>query len=131
MVASLRFSGQLFETMKLSLLVSKDLKGDCEEPETSRCTLWRFSELLGLVAPSALFSCPDDSMTEGVGTIGSELPLSGAVLSALFKGLFGDARARVKGLEGDVFAALADRSDSLTLGRKGVNMAWCATAPLA
>lgn len=54
---------------------------------------------------------------------GRELPLSGALISALFKGLLGDARARVRGLEGEDF--FAERSESLTLGRKGVpNIDW-------
>lgn len=54
---------------------------------------------------------------------GRELPLSGALISALFKGLLGDARALVRGLEGEDF--LAERSESLTLGRKGVpNIDW-------
>lgn len=58
----------------------------------------------------------------GLVTIGSVFPLSGAVFSALFKGLLGEARDRVNGLEGEVFAALAERNDNLTLGRKGVKM---------
>jgi hypothetical protein len=67
-----------------------------------------------------LFSCPEISIAESAGAAGRELPLSGAVMRALFNGLFGDTRARVSGLDGDVFAALADRNESLTLGRNGV-----------
>jgi hypothetical protein len=51
---------------------------------------------------------------------GKELPLSGAVLRALFKGLLGDVRVLVSCLEGDVFPAFADLKESRTLGRKGV-----------
>lgn len=122
-VASLRFSDPLLGIIELSLLVSIDLrKAICADPETSSGRLCRFSGLvvIGLVAPSALFSCPEISITEGAGAAGRELPLSGAVMRALFKGLFGDTRARVSGLDGDVFAALADRNESLTLGRNGV-----------
>jgi hypothetical protein len=97
-----------------------------EDPGASRWTLLRFSGLTvrGLVAPSALFSCPEASITEGAGIAGRELPLSGAVLSALFKGLLGEVRVLVNVLEGEVFEALADLKESRTLGRKGVNAGW-------
>lgn len=122
-VASLRFSDPLLGTIELSLLVSSDLrKAICTDPETSSGRLRRFSglEVIGLDAPSALFSCPEISIAESAGAAGRELPLSGAVMRALFNGLFGDTRARVSGLDGDVFAALAERNESLTLGRNGV-----------
>jgi hypothetical protein len=93
-----------------------------DDPGASRWRLLRFSGLTvrGLVAPSALFSCPDASITEAAGMAGRELPLSGAVFRALFKGLLGDVRVLVNGLEGDVFPAFADLNESRTLGRKGV-----------
>jgi hypothetical protein len=132
MVASLRFNDPLFVTIWPSLLESRDLRNDVgEDSATSRVRLRRLTGLteMGLVAPRALFSCPDASITEAKGIAGSELPLSGAMLSALFRGLLGDARARVNGLEGDVLPALAERNESLTLGRKGVKAVECG-APL-
>ena len=74
---------------------------------------------IGLMATSAWFSCPADSRVADIE--GSEFPLSDAALRARFSGLLGDIRALVKGLDGDVLAAFADRSDSLTLDRNGVN----------
>lgn len=77
----------------------------------------------GLDAARVKFSCPGEPGVEEGVVDGRELPLSGALISALFKGLLGDARARVRGLEGEDF--FAERSESLTLGRKGVpNIDW-------
>jgi hypothetical protein len=42
------------------------------------------------------------------------------LFSALLSGLFGDTRVRVRGLDG-VLADLAERRESLTLDRRGVN----------
>lgn len=49
-----------------------------------------------------------------------ELPESGVVDRARFNGLLGDTRARVMREGGAVLVALADRSESLTPGRRGV-----------
>lgn len=69
-----------------------------------------------------LFSCPANL---GLGEDGGEreeveFPESGVALKARFNGLFGDARVRVMREAGAVFVLLADRSESLTPGRRGV-----------
>lgn len=107
-----------------------------DEPDISRCILCRFdgwSELFRdaefRVDATPEFSCPNGGVkvTEGV-----ELPTDEAEVKARLDGLRGDVRGdvliRVCALvvvaedtpNGLLEADLADRSDSFTLGRKGV-----------
>lgn len=69
-----------------------------------------------------LFSWPKNLALRG--DIGDceevEFPESGVVDRARFNGLLGEARARVMRDGGAVLVALADRSESLTPGRRGV-----------
>ena len=118
------------------MLASMALKKFWEAPVTSKCRLWReclFSRLfrIGLRGEERgeergedrrRFSCP---IRESIGDLGDqdgerevELPPSTARLS----GLLGETRFRASGLEGEAFLADFDeRSDSLTLERRGVN----------
>lgn len=69
-----------------------------------------------------LFSCPTNRPRgDDVGEREeAEFPESGVVLKARFNGLLGEARALVMREGGAVFTLLADRSESLTPGRRGV-----------
>lgn len=128
-MASLLFSGLADATGKISDLRSMNLERESfEAPETSRCIEWRegFSrprrdEGLKASAKSrrVLFSWPGASKGDEVGATG--FPESGAAPKTRFKGLFGDARVRDKGLDAAGFG-LAERTESLTLGWKGVEV---------
>lgn len=78
-----------------------------------------------------MFSCPMGRAGGGDDfDDGAWFPASGAALKARFRGLLGEARARASGRDdGDsVLHDLAERSDSLRLGRSGVKLLF---APLA
>lgn len=71
-----------------------------------------------------LFSWPRGVTDVGEGEADGcpRLPESGVALKARLRGLFGEARARANGRDDtdDVLADLAERSESRTLGRRGV-----------
>ena len=69
-----------------------------------------------------MFSCPTNRALGGdAGECEEvEFPESDVALKARFSGLLGEARVRVMREEGAVLALLADRSESLTPGRRGV-----------
>jgi len=116
-----------------SLLASSAFRNEyCDAiPVTSMCTLWRAgrSELLRVSVPkvASVFSCPGEAVDGGEGEgVYDTLVASGAALKARFRGLLGETRALASGREGEaVFADLAERSDSRTFVRCGVNEDWC------
>lgn len=134
-IASLRLSGLAVDVANASALTSKNLETVLRDaPEISRCILWRdgFSRFLrddGLrdraKFAKLLFSWPPSASGAGEGGV-TEFPKSEVALKARFKGLLGERRAvRDNGFAVAAFG-LAERKESFTPDRKGVEkFVWC------